>query len=86
MDTKERPWTLPIASLRPGMAIDLEALLLDLCDCPDCDSIRTAIQFEFAVIENVERESRDSVRLDTTQGSFAFRADLVTLVIYEDEL
>lgn len=87
METKERPWTLPIASLRPGMAIDLEALeeWLDLDDCPSCEVIRMTIRSEFAVIEGVEREACNYMRLDTTQGSFWLPGDIVTLVMYEDE-
>lgn len=87
MDIKERPWTLPIASLRPGMAIDLEALedWLDLDDWPSCESIRMEIACEFAVIDAVDREADGTVLLSTTQGCFALPGDIITLVMYEDE-
>ena len=87
MDIKERPWTLPIVSLRPGMAIDLEALVdwLDLDDCPSCQSIRMEIEYEFAIIDAVDREANGTVILSTSQGCFALPGDIIVLVQFDTE-
>lgn len=87
METALRPVQLPIASLREGMMIDLETLeaWLDLDDCPTCEVIRHVWEFEFAVVEGGEWETRDCYRLDTDQGSFGLPGDILVGVIYEDE-
>lgn len=81
---------IAIRNLTEGQLIDLGTIEphLFLCvegTCSDCDSVYVAMEFEYAVVENVQSAPGFLTRLATSQGVFDLPAGLLVEVLTSEE-
>lgn len=82
--------SIAIRDLTEGQLIDLGTIEphLFLCmegTCESCDSIYVAMEFEYAVVEEVVSEPGTLTVLATSQGTFALPSGLLVEVLVRDE-